>query len=166
MARRLTSRYRYLDSNGQAIDLTTTLGNNGGKTADSVELDKPNEEVTDGTEQSHPDDNGVMYSLDAPGHIRAIDNELVKKTDLTPIPYHQYEARINAAEFVRVGIGEDADPAGNAVSGSRASYFVNWHVRHKATWDETARRLNRTTGDITESDDNDVGPGHIGLTFE
>ena len=52
-----------------------------------------------------------------------------------------------------------SDPTGEVVAGSRASTFYQWHVRHHLV-DQNGKWV-RTTGDNQESEENDIGDGHI-----
>ncbi len=47
------------------------------------------------------------------------------------------------------------------ISGSRASNYYDWHVRHYLI--DKAGKWRRSTGDEKETDENDIGLGHVEL---
>jgi hypothetical protein len=107
----------------------------------------PNDDQGQGDEKG-PTAQGHMYSKDAPGF--ALDDSEEGRAGVW-----------NFNEFVRVAIN-DGELKGNDVKGSQASNMVTWHVLHNLNKQGT--KLQRTTGDVDESADNDVAPGHVPLS--
>jgi len=111
-----------------------------------------NEEANDDSslgedESDEPNDNGHMFTLDAPGPqatVPAVPGGIVYFVD-----------RFNAEEFVRVGI--NLLFGGNGVAGSRCSGKYDWHVTHTLVDDGTGEFTRDATGR------NEIGPGHISV---
>ncbi len=108
--------------------------------------DLPNDDGGENDESSAPNVNDHMYSFDAP-LVQVIGTGTIVEA----------AARSNFAEFMRVRF--DEAPAGDTVSGSRASSFQLWHVRFKI--EKVGGLWRRTTGDAQESEENDINPGWL-----
>lgn len=110
--------------------------------------DVANDDAHNRDESRRPSGRDFLYATDAPG---------------TPNPTNRNEGlrtalRLNAREFIRVRF-DGTRPSGNKLDGSRASPRELWHARH--TWVTRNGRLHRTTGNLRETRQNDVGPRNV-----
>lgn len=104
---------------------------------------------------------GFGFSTD---HFYSIDGPKVGANPDNPNVV-QYAYRMNFQEWLRLGFG--FRPDGNAVSGSRASAYYDWHNAHsidKYLDSNGVWRLRRTTGEAAEvRGENSIGPDFIDL---
>jgi hypothetical protein len=111
--------------------------------------DQANDDIITTDESLVPADDGSMFAIDAPGPPSAPSSPSVTRSIM----------RANFREFVRVRFDGGAAHPMNELAGSRCSDKFLWHVRHTLT--PAGARFDRLGGDATETDFNDVGPGHI-----
>ena len=117
-------------------------------------LDQANDDDPEEADETlSPNTNAHMYVADAPG------TPWVASGYRDEMVWH-----LNAWEYMRVTIAKPR-PAGNTLSGSRASDKYLWHCSHHlvASGPTPPRIWSRTTGDDEVYGQNDVGPGHIPL---
>lgn len=116
-----------------------------------TQLDRPNDDTGSTDESAQVTAENHVYVMDSPG-VDDLGN------NVPPATIYAAAGRLNFYEFMRVGIG--ARPAGENLSGSRASPFFDWHSAHQIVSAGTIWQ--RTTGDNPESHGiNSVGPIHI-----
>jgi hypothetical protein len=107
--------------------------------------DLPSTEEPAIDESPEPVGNGDFFSYDAPGFMSVIATEDEKFL------------QGNFLEYIRVSFN-GIRPEGSGVLGSRCSEEVDWHVRH--TLINRDGLWARSTGDTSETSENEVGPGH------
>jgi hypothetical protein len=95
------------------------------------------------------DPQGGFFSMDAPGYA----------SPYAPSDRAMMVWRANFNEFMRIAF--TSRPSGSTLSGSRCSPYYGWHLRHRVYRDGATGMWARTTGDASESSENDIAPGHI-----
>jgi len=114
-----------------------------------VNADVANDDKSDDHDESaSPNENLHMYSTDTAGFL------LVDPTVVSGGIY-----QMNASEWVRVAFG-GTEAEGDGLRGSRASDFCEWHSRTQWELDEQGAPKRSPASD-QETDENDIGPGHV-----